>query len=123
MITYCNVCKKNREMGEFPGYCKLHTKCEVCGSDQNLFLALQSQGGLMCQDCRNDYLEKRVSDYLAKDSDDRFGADSVICPWCGDPTDADTYSHDGNYQCSCCGKYFDLEIRVTYSYSTYRDEL
>jgi predicted RNA-binding Zn-ribbon protein involved in translation (DUF1610 family) len=104
----CRICGKENPEHFF--HCEEHYKCEDCGTKEKLCSYTEA---LLCLPCH----EKRVERRIAEFSGDTDYTDEVVCPHCGYKYHDSWELSDGEYECSDCGRRFNItrDIEVTYS--------
>ena len=84
---------------------------------------------------KKDWLKRQQETILnreeySEDEIDTFSSDYVICPYCGNALDTDSYcyeefpeaSTEGSHKMTChsCGKDYELEVRCSWDYENKR---
>lgn len=97
--------------------------CNTCGKEKDMF-SWES----VCFSCREKVYNEDMANSLRSGAAKSTDCESeIFCPYCGaikDPMDNDDLYIGGGHEVPCgeCGKYFNVTVDVTYTYSTERLE-
>lgn len=101
-------------------------KCTTCGAPTDNDQSFKLSSGDTLEVHRCDECDKRFHQELDWESEgETFQEDTIICPYCGHEYDNyDAYDFDegdtSEVECEICGRKFDLEVKVSRTYSTKR---
>ncbi len=104
--------------------------CERCGKEANL-LSWETK----CYKCMKiealEAVQEAIRTAEPGEEIDTYSSDYVICPYCGEATDASDWGsydyeiyEDGDHECECgeCGNTFVLTTSISYSWETSKKE-
>jgi DNA-directed RNA polymerase subunit RPC12/RpoP len=106
-LGQCEICGNKANLWR----CNEHYICDDCGTRESL---CNYSEGILCHSCHEARVEKRIAAF----NGDTDNTDEVVCPHCGYKFSDSWEMSEGEYECSDCGRKFEISIDTSITYST-----